>query len=348
MPGWTSNRACWQLVTLLLLGCGSRTTTPVGETPRAAPAPEPAMVTTPTSPSATSPPAEPHRVQSLQIVVLSTSVAPQGVSEWGFAALVEADGHRILFDTGARPDTVKRNAKTLGIDLATVPTVVLSHHHDDHVGGLLTLRQSVLPTHPDALATVHVGRGIFEPRRYGAKTHEVNDMLTIRPAFEATGGRFVEHAEPAMLVPGVWVTGPVPRVHPERNYSGARRLPGGDGWIEDTLPESQSLVIETTEGLVLLSGCGHAGIVNTVTHARDAVSSAPLHAAVGGFHLHRAKPEHLRWTAAALREAGLDVFAGAHCTGRRAIERVGRAPGVASSVELGVGEAFVLGADEAG
>ena len=283
-------------------------------------------------------------MQSLRIVVLSTSLAPRGVSEWGFAALVEADGHRILFDTGARRDTVQRNAKALGIDLSTVPTVVLSHHHDDHVGGLLTLRRSVMDEHPEALATVHVGRGIFEPRRYGAKTHEVNDMLSIRPAFEATGGRFVEHAEPTMIVPGVWVTGPVPRVHPERNFSGARRLPGETGWVEDTLPESQSLVIETTEGFVLLSGCGHAGIVNTVTHTQASITAAPLHAAVGGFHLHKAQNSHLEWTANALQDAGLEVFAGAHCTGRRAIAQMGQQPEVAWSKELGVGEAFVLGA----
>src|SRR5262245_31878022 len=84
------------------------------------------------------------RVRSLKLVVLSTMLADtKGVGEWGFAALVEADGHRLLFDTGNRPETVLKNASELGIELADVTDVVLSHHHGDHTGGLLTLRREL-------------------------------------------------------------------------------------------------------------------------------------------------------------------------------------------------------------
>src|SRR5205814_7697770 len=86
---------------------------------------------------------EDKRVGSLRILVLSTMLADEGVGEWGFAALVEVDGHRILFDTGARPNTVLENARELKVDLAGVPEVVLSHNHSDHTGGLLTLRRDV-------------------------------------------------------------------------------------------------------------------------------------------------------------------------------------------------------------
>ena len=90
----------------------------------------------------------PSRVRALKITILSTMLADGNeLGEWGFAALVEADGHRILFDTGAHTDLVLKNAQTLGIDLASVPEVVLSHNHWDHVGGLLTLRQSVGSNH---------------------------------------------------------------------------------------------------------------------------------------------------------------------------------------------------------
>src|ERR1700761_5984002 len=75
-------------------------------------------------------------VKALKVTVLSTMLADDGIGEWGFAALVEADGRRILVDTGARPDTVLINARELGIDLSHVPTVVLTHFHDDHIGGL--------------------------------------------------------------------------------------------------------------------------------------------------------------------------------------------------------------------
>src|SRR5205814_1855989 len=73
-------------------------------------------------------------VQSLKILVLSTMLADPGIGEWGYAAVVEVDGHRILFDTGSRPDTVLINAKELGVDLASIKEVVLSHNHDDHTG----------------------------------------------------------------------------------------------------------------------------------------------------------------------------------------------------------------------
>src|SRR3954451_905520 len=104
--------------------------------------------------AAESPPAQPSaRVHALKITLLSTMLADGAeLGEWGFAALVEVDGHRILFDTGAHSDVVLKNSRSLGIDLTTVPEAILSHSHSDHVGGLITLRQSVAADKiPDAL-----------------------------------------------------------------------------------------------------------------------------------------------------------------------------------------------------
>src|SRR5215470_65435 len=109
--------------------------------------------------------AQQHRVQSVDVKVLSTMLADTaGIGEWGFSALVVADGHRILFDTGARPETVRNNARELKVDLTNVPDVILSHNHGDHTGGLITLRRSVRDGHADALAVTHVGEGIFLKR----------------------------------------------------------------------------------------------------------------------------------------------------------------------------------------
>src|SRR5262249_19622027 len=83
------------------------------------------------------------RIRSVRITILSTMLADtKGLGEWGFAALVEADGRRLLFDTGARPDTVLANARELSVDLSDVTDVILSHHHADHTGGLLPLRRA--------------------------------------------------------------------------------------------------------------------------------------------------------------------------------------------------------------
>lgn len=283
-----------------------------------------------------------NRVRSLRIIVLSTMLADRGLGEWGFAALVEVDGRRILFDTGARPDTVLKNARELGVDLSTVREVFLSHNHDDHTSGLLTLRREVAKANPAALSRVHVGKGIFWSRP--ANAGERNPMVALKPAYEATGGVFVEHAEPRELFPGVWVTGPVARAHPERNWSGAGRVKSPEGVVEDALPEDMSMVFDTDKGLVALSGCGHAGIINTLEYARRKIRSAPVYAAIGGFHLFALSDEKLAWTAARLREFGLRQFLGAHCTGIEAVFRLRQEIGLDRSncVVSAVGSSYSL------
>src|SRR5438477_1639933 len=104
------------------------------------------------------------QVKALKVTILSTMLADRGIGEWGFAALVESDGHRILVDTGARPETVLSNARELNVDLSDVKEVILTHNHEDHVGGLMTLRREYMKKNPDALSVAHVGKGIFYSR----------------------------------------------------------------------------------------------------------------------------------------------------------------------------------------
>jgi 7,8-dihydropterin-6-yl-methyl-4-(beta-D-ribofuranosyl)aminobenzene 5'-phosphate synthase len=255
-------------------------------------------------------------VKSVEVLVLSTMLTDRaGVGEWGFSALVEADGHRILFDTGARPETVLQNARELKIDLGGVTDVILSHHHGDHTGGLLTLRRELAMRNPDALKRAYVGAGIFLSRP-APDGRETNEALLARKEFEAKGGSFVVVERPTELFPGAWLTGPVPRTHPERNWSFKRTIRYPDGrQAEDNIPEDMSLVLDTEKGLVLVSGCGHAGIINTLEYARQKVRETNVYAALGGFHLFEADDATLDWTAAKLRPMAVSNFLGAHCTG---------------------------------
>jgi 7,8-dihydropterin-6-yl-methyl-4-(beta-D-ribofuranosyl)aminobenzene 5'-phosphate synthase len=282
-------------------------------------------------------------VQNLKITILSTMLSDSGIGEWGFAALVEADGHRILVDTGAKPDTVLLNARELNLDLSDVREVILTHNHSDHVGGLLTLRREFMKKNPAALSIVHVGKGIFYSRPKDGQ--EGNVMLALRKEYEATGGKFVEHDGPAEIFPGAWLTGPVPRQYPERNWSVTGKVQTPSGLVEDNIPEDQSLVLNTNKGLVVVSGCGHAGIVNTLAFAEKEFPSTPVYALVGGFHLFAATDEQLDWTADKLKGFGVSYLIGAHCTGIEAVYRLRQRMDLPrhSAVVGAVGASFVLG-----
>jgi len=185
----------------------------------------------------------------------------------------------------------------------------------------MTLRRALSQKNPAALSLAYVGKGIFAPRRRETG-QPVEFMLTTRRDYEASGGHFTEYDHPVELWNGVWLTGPVPRKYPERNWSVKTQVQTADGWKEDNIPEDMSLVINTAQGLVLVSGCGHAGIINTLEYARASIRNAPVHAAIGGFHLYQLDDEKLQWTAAKLREFGLANFLGAHCTGIEAVYRI--------------------------
>jgi hypothetical protein len=135
-----------------------------------------------------------HEIQALNVTVLSTMLVADttGIGEWGFADLVEADGHRLLVDTGAQPDTALRNAHYLHIDLSDVEEVVLTHSHWGHVGGLLMLRRELMKKNAKALSVVHLSEGAFDSRP--SDFRERNPLISISKEYVATGGRFVVHS----------------------------------------------------------------------------------------------------------------------------------------------------------
>lgn len=165
-----------------------------------------------------------------------------------------------------------------------------------------------------------------------------------RAAYLASGGQFVVYAAPAALRPGVWLTGPVPRIFPERNYGALGQVQTLAGLVADVVPEDQALVMDTDRGLVVLTGCGHAGIVNTLDFAQRQRAGAPVYAVLGGLHLYQASDQTLRWTGAELRARGVQHLLGAHCTGIEAVFTLRRELGLsrAACVVGAVGASFRL------
>ena len=262
------------------------------------------------------------QTNNLKITILSTMVADYDyIGEWGFAALVESDGNKILFDTGFRENTVLENADSLKIDLSQVEHVFLSHNHTDHTGGLKRIRKKLMKINPNALKYVHVGKGIFLDRWSNNKNR--NTFKTYKKELETLGMEFIYHDKPEEIFPNIWTTGIVPRVHNEKNWSGYREMLINGNKVEDNIPEDQSLVIKTSKGLALVSGCGHAGIVNTLEHASKLFNdTSNIYAAVGGFHLFNKKDKEIDWTAKNMRKHGVKYFLGAHCTGIDAVYKI--------------------------
>jgi 7,8-dihydropterin-6-yl-methyl-4-(beta-D-ribofuranosyl)aminobenzene 5'-phosphate synthase len=285
-----------------------------------------------------------HQVKQLKVTILSTMLADEGIGEWGFAALVEADGRQLLVDTGARPETVLSNLRDLKIDLSPVRDVVITHFHGDHTGGLMTLRTELKKRNAAALSRVHGATGLFYSRPL-PNGGESNPMLAIRPQFQSTGGEFVEHDRATELLPGVWLTGPIARKFPERNWSGSGKVRTPNGVVEDTVPDDQSVVVNTAEGLVVITGCGHAGIFNILTAIDTQFAHRPVHAIIGGLHLFAAKDEQVDWTADQLKRFGVRYLIGAHCTGVESLYRLRSRIGLnrQTAVVGAVGAGFDLG-----
>ena len=284
---------------------------------------------------------------ALKVTVLVTNLGGdpyEGDGEWGYSALVEVDGHKILYDTGLSADLVLRNAKALKIDLSDIEDVVLSHNHYDHVGGLMSLRRELSKINPRAMSRVHVGAGIFEPR-WSESGEDHNGLRLIRAEYLATGGAFVVHDKPTELFPGVWLTGPVPRTNDEKNWTPGLSLDTPQGRREDNVPEDSALIFNTGQGMIILTGCAHAGIVNITEYARRIVGNKPVVAMIGGLHLFSASDQTLAWTGAKLKSYGVLSLLAGHCTGIEATFRLRESLGLSrkTAVVSAVGSSFTLG-----
>jgi 7,8-dihydropterin-6-yl-methyl-4-(beta-D-ribofuranosyl)aminobenzene 5'-phosphate synthase len=250
------------------------------------------------------------KIKDFKITILSTMLSDSHIGEWGFSAMIEVDGKRILFDAGSRENTVLQNAKELNINLDNIDNIYLSHNHKDHTGGLITLKKE----YPNSFKNAHVGEGIF----YSRPNSEGDDnyILSNKNTLENLGIKFISHKNPTQLIPGLWTTGQVPRKYDEKNWSGVSKMIDSKGNIvEDIIPEDQSLFFDTENGIVLISGCGHAGLANTLDYVQKIIPGRPIYKIIGGFHLLKLNNDKLEWTAGKMREAGVNYFVGAHCTG---------------------------------
>ena len=255
-----------------------------------------------------------------EITVLATNTANfGGIGEWSFSALLESEDEKILFDTGFDENTVLHNAKVLNKDLSSVEKVILSHFHGDHTGGLIKLRKEFMTQNSKAFSKVFVAEGFFE-QRYDVNGNlrgfigGFNDVDNFILQTQKLGIDFIIIENPAEISPNLILSGPVERVHEKAVVS-----PGffikKDGKLEaDLVHDDQSLGILTKDGWYMMSGCGHAGMINTA-HKFNKINNQDVIGAIGGFHLFRSSDEVINKTGKALKDFGLKQLVGGHCTG---------------------------------
>jgi len=251
-----------------------------------------------------------------------TSIHAEHGLSYFIETVVNGKSSAFMFDYGLDPHGVINNMGLLDVDLSRVDALGLSHGHFDHWGGLAgILKQNRSKMRKDT--PLYVGDETFAHRfsiRPG--THEPIDIGQLRREEVESFGtvNIVGISNPVEVIPGCYYTGNIERV---TDYE---KVPPGllierNGELEHDLFEGEQAAVFSLKGkgLVILSGCAHAGIVNTVKHAQKVTGIKKVHAVIGGFHLVNVKPEIIQRTVADIKAIGPDYIIPAHCTGFEAV-----------------------------
>ncbi len=263
-------------------------------------------------------------VADLRITTLgeNTSSGRGLLGEWGLSVLVETGQGAYLLDAGAGSSTAS-NADALGLELSGVQTIVLSHGHHDHTGGL----RALLPRMGGEGVRVVAHPGIWaEKYSRNRETGKVRyaGIPYRRQELESLGARFELSTRPTWLEADVTAGGEEPMSTDFEPVASNLLVRAPEGLVTDTMADDQSLYIRTDRGLVIVLGCAHRGVVNILRHARQLMATERVHMVIGGSHLYSASVEQLDATVAALRQMQVEWLGLSHCTGLKAAVRLSR------------------------
>jgi 7,8-dihydropterin-6-yl-methyl-4-(beta-D-ribofuranosyl)aminobenzene 5'-phosphate synthase len=257
--------------------------------------------------------------------------------------------HTVLFDTGPEEYSFERNVTRLGADLGSVESIILSHGHWDHAGAMLLALGMIRNRNGGRKIPYYAHPGMFHSRAVRMPNGVLRLMEDI-PSVEdltAFGAEVIVTTEPQVMHDSMFfVSGEIPRVTSyERGFPGQVRLmEDGKSWeADELLLDERFLAVNVAgKGLVVLSACSHAGVVNVLMHARDRFPDVPLHAVMGGLHLSGPNEAVISQTVEGLRSFDLKTIAAGHCTGWRALTALATAFGDKILAPTAVGKRYVF------
>ncbi len=252
-------------------------------------------------------------IKNLKITVVVDNTASRTcLAEHGLSYYVEIDGKRLFFDSG-QGKIIRYNCDKLDIDPLRANAFVLSHGHYDHTGGIKYLAE-----HFSDNVRVYIHPGILEKKyvkdnnkfRYNGTTKKNKEWL------KSIGKRLVFTEKPTKIFKDVWVTGEIPRIHKIEEIEKICFLQKDINY-PDNLIDDQSMFFYSNSGIVVLLGCCHSGIGNTLDYISELTGEKEIYAVIGGMHLSNASRERLDFSAKILKKYKVKLFAPCHCTGQK-------------------------------
>ena len=248
--------------------------------------------------------------------LVENTVAQTGknlIGEHGLSFLIEIENHKILFDTGQKL-ALSHNAKVMDISLGEIDSVVISHGHYDHTGGL----QSLLQHQDDFKLYAHPN--VFNEKVKGANdNYKYIGIPVEKKLLDEKKVRLKLIKKPVQISSGVITTGEIPLENDFEEVGSTFFLKKNSGITADTLNDEQALILDTCRGLVVLVGCSHRGVINTLNHVVTLTGKNKIYALMGGLHLQKASGSKLKKIIGHLREYGLERIGVGHCTGTNAL-----------------------------
>jgi len=253
-------------------------------------------------------------IQDLCITTLieDTAVSQELTAEHGLSFWINYGNRSILFDTG-QSDLLLKNAEILNIDLASADAIVLSHGHYDHTGGLA----AVLEIAPKAKIYLHPAAVELKFSRNGGSVRPIGMSDAARAAIQ--NRRVIWTVAPARLFSGISVTGQITRINDFEDVGGAF-FNDNDCLKSDELLDDQALFIESSRGLIVVLGCAHSGVVNTLNYISKLTGKKKVYALIGGIHLLNANRSRIENTLKAFKKFGIQKVIPLHCTGAGAVK----------------------------